>query len=1117
MSTVSVTLNGSRVRADTNETILHVARRNGICIPTLCHEDRLEPTGSCRVCLVKVKGAKNHVPSCSTKVTVGMVIDTEDPEVIEARHMSLALLISDHYGDCVSPCSLECPANIDIQGYIALIASGRYRDALALIKKKISMPLAIGRICPHPCESVCRRNRVEEPIAINNLKRFVADYDIARARPFLPEKTPSNGKKVAVIGSGPAGLSAGYYLAVRGYGVTIYEREEHAGGMLRYGIPEYRLPKDILDKEIDLILTLGIDIHYNSEFGRDITAEELKRRGFDAVFLGIGAQKSVRMRIEGEDSEGVLSGIGFLHDCACGKEFDFSGKTVVVVGGGNTAMDASRTSVRLGARKVIVLYRRTRKEMPANDAEIREAEEEGIEFQFLSAPVKVKREEKYLAAECIRMELGEPDASGRRRPVPVVGSNYSMEAHYIITAIGQRPEPDGVAGLDLLTAKDLIFADWETGTTGIDHIFAAGDCVTGAATAVEAIAGGRRAAESIDAYLRNGKKQNKRPADFNVSKGMLADIPDDIFGIYEKESRVIMPTIRPGQRVNGFDEIEAGITEGQAKKEAVRCLECGCIAGFSCGLREESARYGIATDEYTGAKNIYPEKNSLTPRRPPIVKDANKCIKCGICVRICDEVWGLNIFGFKNRGFETEVAPYFDLDLSHTACDYCGQCADACPTGALALSTNLPKPGPFKVKKVEGHCINCSLGCELDWNIYGNRLVQTTGRPLAGENEGNLCVRGRFGYEYLHSADRQQKYFSYTDEGAMPIAPEQAMELAAANLSGKTRVGILTSTSLSNEEYAKLHELAQCLGSARVFHIPWDFAEKPGDEYSVVGRTPELAECIGGIKKASLSDIDKSDAVILFNIRPGRSFPILEMKIRHAVKKGLRLYIVNNRPLRLDEFSDSVFRVREDRYKKFLDFIGYIRYLNSGRPSARAAGYYEDKKIDSRIPLDIRIKREKITDFIRNTLYKRCIFIVDEDMTDSADLEACAMNALVQKNHAQILLMRRGANPEGALQFTGNHNTKPINGDTVNGFDTLFLYKLPEIFQDTHSRVVHVGFKPGSYRRGVFIPSSSLLEHGGTRYLYNGKLLHERPILQNESALDNIKTLESLIPRISHV
>jgi len=296
MSLVTVTLNGIPVQADTGQTILEVARRSGITIPTLCHDLRLKPFGSCRVCLVKVEGARNFVPSCSTSVTDGMIIDTEDREVVEARRLSLALLISDHYGDCVAPCSLECPAHIDIQGYIALIRAGQYQEAVKLIKERNPMPVTIGRICPHPCEEVCRRSRVDEPIAINNLKRFAADYDIALDHPWVPDREAPKNKKVAVIGAGPAGLSAAWYLTAWGYEVTIYERWPKAGGMLRYGIPEYRLPKDILDREIELVQKLGAEILYDTLFGRDVTLASLRADGYEAVFLGIGAQRSYAHR-----------------------------------------------------------------------------------------------------------------------------------------------------------------------------------------------------------------------------------------------------------------------------------------------------------------------------------------------------------------------------------------------------------------------------------------------------------------------------------------------------------------------------------------------------------------------------------------------------------------------------------------------------------------------------------------------------------------------------------------------------------------------------------------------------------------------------------------------------
>jgi len=564
MPGIQITLNGKKVTADSEETILEVARREHVFIPTLCHDERLEPFGSCRVCLVKVKGAKSLVPSCTTKVTGGMEIHTEDPDVIEARKLSLSLLISDHFGDCVAPCSLECPAHIDIQGYIALIGAGKFSEAVKLIKEKNPMPLTIGRVCPHPCESVCRRNKVDEPIAINNLKRFAADYDSMQENHWVPEIAPAKGKRIAVIGSGPAGLSCSYYLAVKGYDVTVFEKHPRPGGMLRYGIPEYRLPAEILDREIGYIKELGVTIQCGEELGRNYTIEDLKNSGYDAVFLGIGAQKTINLKIEGEKHSRVIGGIEFLHAHATATPMDIKGKTVIVTGGGNTAMDAARTALRLGASMVTVLYRRTRKEMPANEAEIGEAEEEGILFEYLAAPIRIEDAGDMIDVECIRMQLGLPDSSGRRRPVPIEGSNHRRKAHLLITAIGQRTDAFDIGVPELISARDNIQANLDTGITSDRYIYAGGDCVTGAATAIEAVAAGRKAAVSIDLYLTTGVWREKDTEEFNMTKGPLNSIPETLFEMYPKEKRAAMPALRVEERIHDCREIELGLTETEA-------------------------------------------------------------------------------------------------------------------------------------------------------------------------------------------------------------------------------------------------------------------------------------------------------------------------------------------------------------------------------------------------------------------------------------------------------------------------------------------------------------------------------------------------------------------------
>ncbi|MDR9757814.1 MAG: FAD-dependent oxidoreductase [Thermoanaerobacterales bacterium] len=362
MDNLKININGKEVSAVRGQTILEVARQNGIEIPTLCYDERLKPYGGCGLCVVEVSGNPKLLRSCQQRLRGYGDFHRFLPGAgIPKTHIEL--LLSDHNGDCRGPCINACPAHADVQGYVGLIANKQYREALALIKEYMPIPASIGRVCPHPCETACRRQLVEEPISIAQLKYFVADKDLESPEPYLPEIAPPTGKKVAVVGAGPAGLTAAYFLARAGIRVTVYDAMPSAGGMLRYGIPEYRLPKTILDQEIELIEKMGVEFIYNTRVGVDISLDYLKD-SYDAVFLGIGAWESSSIRCKGEDLPEVLGGIDFLREVALHKEVRI-GERVAVIGGGNTAMDAARTALRLGAREVLVLYRRTREEMPA--------------------------------------------------------------------------------------------------------------------------------------------------------------------------------------------------------------------------------------------------------------------------------------------------------------------------------------------------------------------------------------------------------------------------------------------------------------------------------------------------------------------------------------------------------------------------------------------------------------------------------------------------------------------------------------------------------------------------------------------------------------------------------
>ncbi|RLB10583.1 MAG: hypothetical protein DRG27_02730 [Deltaproteobacteria bacterium] len=410
-------------------------------------------------------------------------------------------------------CQRTCPINLDIRTYVGLIADGKPLEALRVIREKLPLPGSIGRICPHPCESACNRQYLDEPISICFLKRFAADAELKEG--IEPEyETPKEKypEKIAIIGAGPAGLTCAYDLARLGYeNITIFEALPVPGGYLWVGIPEYRLPKKILKREVELIQKMGIEIKYNTRIGKDISFEEL-RKNYDAVFIGAGCHQGMKLRVPGEDEyygKGIIDGVAFLKRNAFGEipESERKGR-LIVVGGGNTAIDSARVAWRLGYEEVYILYRRTKKEMPANPWEVEAAEQEGINIQYLAAPVEIIGKNGRVAGmKCVKMELGEPDASGRRRPIPIKGSEYVIEAETIVAAIGQRTDLSFLGenhGIEL-TRWNTIAVDEETGMTNVPGIFAGGDVVTGPDIAIRAIAGGKRAAQGIHKYLRSRK------------------------------------------------------------------------------------------------------------------------------------------------------------------------------------------------------------------------------------------------------------------------------------------------------------------------------------------------------------------------------------------------------------------------------------------------------------------------------------------------------------------------------------------------------------------------------------------------------------------------------------
>jgi formate dehydrogenase major subunit len=959
---IHLTIDGVPVNAKDGDNVFKVATENGIYIPNLNYTPELTAADGYiddMLCVVKVEGNPRLQQAPRVLVKEGMVVWTKNDLINRQRKGIMEKLLKEHVGDCHAPCTLACPAHTYCQRYIQLAGEKRYEDAIHVLRDRNPMILACGYVCPRFCEMECRRQLAPDKAAvgINDVKRFLADWYYSLEKLPMPEIAPPTGKKVAVVGSGPAGLTCAYYLTTKGHKVTMFEAAPLLGGMLRYGIPEYRLPKEKLDKELDLLTRqMGVEVKANMRFCKDFTVADLEK-DFDRAFIAVGAQKGMPFPVPSFNNvPGVVNGIDFLRDVADGKR-PVLGDFVSIVGGGNVSIDVARTCVRLGVKRVLLTCILSEREMPALPVEVRGAREEGVEIMTLAGPIRLIKDEKTGRMDGVEYTKYThfDNFTGEGK---IKGSEFILKPDTLMISIGQIIDQDSLKDIARTEIGRVQVDASSMKVKGSNFLYSGGDCVFDLpATVVQCIAHGRLAAENIDAELRGQPVPVPTPIDdamYRHRRGMTHSMPDNLYADVKPIARHWQREVEPEERIHDFREVEHTLTEEELLEECKRCMQCGCADSQKCLLRKVATEIGITDqpipDKFATKRPLLDEKNPFFDR------DMGKCVHCFRCVRMCRDVRHCGAYDVEEAADRLNITMrQVDTRLNTSdrpghplggTCESCGACLDVCPTNALYPKKMERTPS----KVVTTTCPYCGCGCGIEVGVKDNKIWTVRGQKDHPMTEGHLCVKGRFGLDYVGSPDRLTTPMIRGADGQLkPCSWDEALDLVASKLMqikkehGPDSIEGLCSAKCTNEEdYIFQKFMRAVVGTNNVDHCA-----RLCHSSTVTGLVFSFGS---GVMTNSIRELEFAEVILITGSNTTEAHPLIGKYIRAAVKKhGAKLLIADPRQIDLVRYADKHVRQRSGTDVMLFNAIMHViieeKLANEEFIRERCEGYEEFARV----------------------------------------------------------------------------------------------------------------------------------------------------------------------------